>query len=325
MPGLNIDAHHRRRPADRERPLHRVLLRGVDGFAVRDGSYTGDEEYAIFPICSRNGVIDGNHVEGTDDAAIYVGNSHDVVVEGNHATDSTVGIEIENSTGLVVRDNTTIGNTSGIVTFVLPGLAIPAAWSCCSAVARDTLKAQQQFGVPDGTILELTAPALPSYDEWLASYEPFVAGEYAWSGLTAELERRPLASIVPRNEYERLEWAVEDGRCCQLVYSSGGLRVSGYIIRPPRLDEPRPTIIHARGGNRELGAIGPRTLLDFLSLPRPATSSSEASTAAAPGPRDATSSAAMTCRTCSASCRSRTGEPRSTREISSSGPYRAAG
>jgi dipeptidyl aminopeptidase/acylaminoacyl peptidase len=50
------------------------------------------------------------------------------------------------------------------------------------------------------------------------------------------------------------------------VYSSGGLRVSGYIIRPPRLDEPRPTIIHARGGNRELGAIGPLTLLDFLSL-----------------------------------------------------------
>jgi parallel beta-helix repeat protein len=102
-----------------------ALLRGVDGFAVRNGIYTGNEEYAIFPICSRNGVIDGNHVEGTDDAAIYVGNSHDVVVEGNYATDSTVGIEIENSTGIAVRGNTAIGNTSGIVTFVLPGLAVP--------------------------------------------------------------------------------------------------------------------------------------------------------------------------------------------------------
>jgi parallel beta-helix repeat protein len=102
-----------------------VLLRGVDGFAVRNGIYTGNEEYAIFPICSSNGVIDNNHVEGTDDAAIYVGNSHDVVVEENHATDSTVGIEIENSAGLAVRDNTAIGNTSGIVTFVLPGLAVP--------------------------------------------------------------------------------------------------------------------------------------------------------------------------------------------------------
>lgn len=102
-----------------------VLLRGVDGFAVRDGLYTGNEDYAIFPICSRNGVIDGNYVDGTDDAAIYIGNSHDILVERNHATDSTVGIEIENSTGLVVRDNTAVANTSGIVTFVLPGLAVP--------------------------------------------------------------------------------------------------------------------------------------------------------------------------------------------------------
>jgi parallel beta-helix repeat protein len=102
-----------------------VLLRGVDGFAVRDGVYAGNEEYAVFPICSRNGLIEGNHVEGTDDAAIYVGNSHDVVIERNHATHSTVGIEIENSTDLVVRDNKTIGNTAGIVIFVLPGLAVP--------------------------------------------------------------------------------------------------------------------------------------------------------------------------------------------------------
>jgi parallel beta-helix repeat protein len=102
-----------------------VLLRGVDGFAVRDGLYAGNEEYAIFPICSRNGVIAGNDVAGTDDAAIYVGNSHDVRVEHNRATDSTVGIEIENSTGVVVSHNTTIDNTSGIVAFVLPGLAVP--------------------------------------------------------------------------------------------------------------------------------------------------------------------------------------------------------
>jgi parallel beta-helix repeat protein len=102
-----------------------VLLRGVDRFAVRDGLYTGNEEYAIFPICSQNGTIEGNDVEGTDDAAIYVGNSHDVVIERNHATDSTVGIEIENSTDIAVRDNIAIGNTSGIVTFVLPGLGVP--------------------------------------------------------------------------------------------------------------------------------------------------------------------------------------------------------
>jgi len=102
-----------------------VLLRGVDGFTVKDGAYATNEEYAIFPICSRNGLIEGNHVDGSDDAAIYVGNSHQVVIKHNHARNSTVGIEIENSTHLVIRANTTIANTSGIVSFVLPGLAVP--------------------------------------------------------------------------------------------------------------------------------------------------------------------------------------------------------
>jgi parallel beta-helix repeat protein len=102
-----------------------VFFRGVDGFALRDGAYSGNRLYAVFPVCSRNGVIEGNHVEGTNDGAIYVGSSDHVVVERNHATDSTAGILIENSTDIVVRENTTIGNTAGIVTFVLPGLAVP--------------------------------------------------------------------------------------------------------------------------------------------------------------------------------------------------------
>ena len=102
-----------------------VFFRGVDGFAIRNGSYSGNRLYAIFPVCSRGGVISGNHVQGTNDGAIYVGSSDHVEVAQNHATDSTAGILIENSTNIVVRENRTIGNTGGIVTFVLPGLAVP--------------------------------------------------------------------------------------------------------------------------------------------------------------------------------------------------------
>ena len=102
-----------------------VLLRGVDGFSVRDGRYTGNQEYAIFPICSQDGVVAGNSVEGTDDAAIYIGDSDDVLIARNHATDSTIGIEIENTTNTVVEGNVVTGNTAGIVAFVLPGLPIP--------------------------------------------------------------------------------------------------------------------------------------------------------------------------------------------------------
>jgi parallel beta-helix repeat protein len=103
-----------------------VLLRGVDGFSVRGGVYAANDQYAIFPICSQDGLIEINEVSGTDDAAIYVGDSRDVTIEGNHATASTVGIEVENSTQVVARANTTIGNTAGIAAFVLPGLPMAA-------------------------------------------------------------------------------------------------------------------------------------------------------------------------------------------------------
>jgi parallel beta-helix repeat protein len=102
-----------------------VLFRGVDGFAIRNGAYTGNVAYAIFPICSRDGIIERNHVEGTDDGAIYVGNSWDVAVANNHASATTVGIEIENSIGVTVRDNRATGNSAGIAVFSLPGLAVP--------------------------------------------------------------------------------------------------------------------------------------------------------------------------------------------------------
>jgi parallel beta-helix repeat protein len=102
-----------------------VLLRGVDGFSVRDGAYSGNRAYAIFPICSRDGVVEGNSVEGTDDAAIYIGDSDDVLIARNRATNSTVGIEIENTTNTVVEGNIVTGNTAGIVAFVLPGLPVP--------------------------------------------------------------------------------------------------------------------------------------------------------------------------------------------------------
>jgi dipeptidyl aminopeptidase/acylaminoacyl peptidase len=59
---------------------------------------------------------------------------------------------------------------------------------------------------------------------------------------------------------------VDEGRCLRLLYASGGLRVSGYIVLPPRVDSPRPTILYARGGNRDFGSIGPLALLDFLAL-----------------------------------------------------------
>jgi parallel beta-helix repeat protein len=102
-----------------------LLLFGVDGFRVTGGKYIDNEEYGIFPICSRNGLIDFNRVEGTEDAGIYVGDDERIVVAGNHVSRCTIGVEVENSSDIVVWDNKAVGNTAGILVVVLPGLPKP--------------------------------------------------------------------------------------------------------------------------------------------------------------------------------------------------------
>jgi parallel beta-helix repeat protein len=102
-----------------------VFLIGVDGFELRGSRYLDNDEYGPFPVCSAHGRIVGNFASGHDDAAIYVGDDDAVVVEGNFVTDSTIGVEIENSENAIVRNNALIGNTAGILVVVLPGLPKP--------------------------------------------------------------------------------------------------------------------------------------------------------------------------------------------------------
>jgi len=102
-----------------------VLLRGVDGFDISGGRYLDNAEYGVFPVCSHAGRISGNEVEGSDDAALYIGNSDTVAITGNQVSDSTVGVEIENSAAITATDNHVSGNTAGVVAFVLPNLPQP--------------------------------------------------------------------------------------------------------------------------------------------------------------------------------------------------------
>lgn len=101
-----------------------ILLLRVDHFHVMRGVYIDNNEYGIFPILSSNGLIDFNEVSGSDDTGIYVGQSHDIVVEKNHTRDCTLGIAIENSSYIAVRENTAVENSIGIVVQLLPGLGV---------------------------------------------------------------------------------------------------------------------------------------------------------------------------------------------------------
>ena len=101
-----------------------VFLRNTDNFRITGGTYLDNDEYGIFPVQSSRGLIDHNYVSGSDDTGIYVGQSHDILVKKNRAVDCTVGIEIEVSSHIDVRNNTANGNTIGLVVQVLPGLSV---------------------------------------------------------------------------------------------------------------------------------------------------------------------------------------------------------
>jgi parallel beta-helix repeat protein len=99
-----------------------IFLFGVDGFQVLGGSYLNNEEYGIFPRCSREGLIEKNSGGGGDDATIYVGVDDGVRVERNKMTNGELGIELESTDNTIVRKNKVSGNTAGIFVIVLPGL-----------------------------------------------------------------------------------------------------------------------------------------------------------------------------------------------------------
>jgi len=99
-----------------------IFLFGVNGFHVSGGSYLNNDEYGIFPRCSREGLINKNSGGGGDDATIYVGVDDGVTVERNTLTNGELGIELESTDNTVVRANTLKENTTGIFVIVLPGL-----------------------------------------------------------------------------------------------------------------------------------------------------------------------------------------------------------
>ncbi len=79
--------------------------------------------YGLYPVLSRNILIEGCYVKGAEDAGIYVGQSENIIVRNNWAEMNVAGIEIENSINADVHWNVATQNTAGILVFDLPGLS----------------------------------------------------------------------------------------------------------------------------------------------------------------------------------------------------------
>ena len=90
-----------------------------------NGPATSNGAYGIYPVQTKNLLIEGSVAIGASDAGIYVGQSKNIVVRNNRAERNVAGIEIENSSDADVHDNIATHNTGGILVFNMPNLPVP--------------------------------------------------------------------------------------------------------------------------------------------------------------------------------------------------------
>jgi parallel beta-helix repeat protein len=90
-----------------------------------DGPKTSNGAYGLYPVKTKNVLIENSQSFGAADAGIYVGQSKNVVVRGCRAEQNVAGIEIENTIDADVHDNLATGNTGGILVFNMPNLSQP--------------------------------------------------------------------------------------------------------------------------------------------------------------------------------------------------------
>ncbi|NVJ99769.1 MAG: right-handed parallel beta-helix repeat-containing protein [Alphaproteobacteria bacterium] len=106
-----------------------LKAKGVDTISFRGvrvewtrGPHAENGAYGLYPVESKNVLIENALVKGASDAGIYVGQSQDIIVRNSRAELNVAGIEIENSYRADVYGNTATHNTGGILVFDLPNL-----------------------------------------------------------------------------------------------------------------------------------------------------------------------------------------------------------
>jgi parallel beta-helix repeat protein len=106
-----------------------IKVKGVHGISfirVRTEWTNGPDElngaYGLYPVESKNVLIDSCVAIGASDAGIYVGQSENIIVKNSRAEFNVAGIEIENSYYADVFDNHAENNTGGILIFDLPDI-----------------------------------------------------------------------------------------------------------------------------------------------------------------------------------------------------------
>jgi parallel beta-helix repeat protein len=145
-------------------PGDAIKIEGSNGVTIRrvrvewtNGPDENNGPYGLYPVQTRNVLIEDCEVRGASDAGVYVGQSENIIVRRNYVYQNVAGIEIENSKFADVYENNTTGNTGGILVFDLPGPPVQGGQSTRVFNNRIVANNEPNFA-PAGNIVGTVPP-----------------------------------------------------------------------------------------------------------------------------------------------------------------------
>ena len=107
-----------------------LMLNQSTNVTFRDVACHNTGLYGIYPVECVGVLIENCTVTGVRDAALYVGQSKDIVVRNSVVYGNVTGIEIENSVNALVEKNEVFDNAGGILVFLLPNNPSKVSMNC---------------------------------------------------------------------------------------------------------------------------------------------------------------------------------------------------
>jgi len=101
-----------------------ITIRGLR-VSWTGGPKVANGSYGISVIRAKNVLLEDCEAFSASAAGVRVGQSNTVIVRHCHAEQNVAGIEVENTVGTELAENTVTGNTGGIVVLNLPELSPP--------------------------------------------------------------------------------------------------------------------------------------------------------------------------------------------------------
>lgn len=97
-----------------------ITVHGATDVTFRDLIVENTGLYGVYPVESRGVLVENCKLTKIKDAAIYVGQSRDIIIRNNECYENVAGIEIENCVNSLTENNYLHDNTAGMLVFLLP-------------------------------------------------------------------------------------------------------------------------------------------------------------------------------------------------------------